>query len=214
MVRQIPLSPRKSPTQARSLSTVQVILEATIQVLISQGLVNLTSARVAERAGVSVGSIYQYYPNKQALLVAVLTQHLETVIHAVEEACDEQRGKTLDAMGLAITSAFVAVKMQRPEVSRALYALPSDEVTNLIVAKATARGQLAIRNLLISCADARFQNPSLVASVFTGALVGPVQMMVSGVIPVEDFDVFTQHLVHLSIGYLRQVSAPKTNGLE
>lgn len=214
MVRQIPLSPRKSPTQARSLSTVQVILEATIQVLISQGLVNLTSARVAERAGVSVGSIYQYYPNKQALLVAVLTQHLETVIHAVEEACDEQHGKTLDAMGLAITSAFVAVKMQRPEVSRALYALPSDEVTNLIVAKATARGQLAIRNLLISCADARFQNPSLVASVFTGALVGPVQMMVSGVIPVEDFDVFTQHLVHLSIGYLRQVSAPKTNGLE
>jgi AcrR family transcriptional regulator len=209
MVSKIQQTRRKSPVQARSVATVQTIHEATIQVLISHGLPYLTTARVAERAGVSVGSIYQYYPNKQALLMAVLTLHLENIVHAMETVCDELRGKSLDAMGMAITSAYVAVKMQRPEVSRALYALPSDEVTNAIVARATERGQLAICNLLQSCADARFNEPRRVASVFTGALVGPVQMMLTGAILMEHLDEFTEHLLHLSIGYLRQASVSK-----
>lgn len=209
MIKKVQQIPRKSPIQARSLATVQIILEATIQVLVSQGLTNLTTARVAERAGVSVGSIYQYFPNKHSLVVSVLNQHLEKIVHAMETTCDELRGESLDNIGLAITSAFVAVKMQRPEVSRALYALPSDELTNSILDKATERGQLAICNLLCSCSDARFDEPSLVASVFTGALIGPVQMMLTGAIPIESQDDFTKHLVHLSIGYLRQASTPK-----
>ena len=50
--------------------TVEAISEATIQVLLAVGLDRLTTTRVAERAGVSVGTLYQYYPNKQALLYA------------------------------------------------------------------------------------------------------------------------------------------------
>jgi len=214
MVKKVQQSLRKSPIQARSLATVQVILEATIQVLLTQGLTYLTSARVAERAGVSVGSIYQYYPNKQALLVAVLTRHLDNIIQAVETVCEEQRGQSLVSIGQAVTSAFIAAKMQRPEVSRALYALPTDDVINSIITKATARGQLAVCNLLGSCADATFQEPDLVASVFSGSLIGPVEMILTGAIPVARVDVFTQHLVHLSIGYLRQVSTPKSTGVE
>jgi len=214
MVKKVQQSLRKSPIQARSLATVQVILEATIQVLLTQGLTYLTSARVAERAGVSVGSIYQYYPNKQALLVAVLTRHLDNIIQAVETVCEEQRGQSLESIGQAVTSAFIAAKMQRPEVSRALYALPTDDVINSIITKATARGQLAVCNLLGSCADATFQEPDLVASVFSGSLIGPVEMILTGAIPMARVDAFTQHLVHLSIGYLRQVSTPKSTGME
>jgi AcrR family transcriptional regulator len=55
--------PRKTPVQARSTVTVQAISEATIQVLLSHGAERLTTTRVAERAGVSVGTLYQYYPN-------------------------------------------------------------------------------------------------------------------------------------------------------
>ena len=81
------LSPRKPPVQRRSRETLKVIHEASIQVLLSHGIHGLTTTRVAERAGVSVGSVYQYYPNKQALLAAVLQQHLEDVIGQMEVVC-------------------------------------------------------------------------------------------------------------------------------
>ncbi|WP_428240765.1 TetR/AcrR family transcriptional regulator [Gynuella sp.] len=191
------------------MATVQVILEATIQVLVAQGLSYLTTARVAERAGVSVGSIYQYYPNKHALLLAVLNQHLDKIVQAIETVCDELSGKPLETIGQGVTSAFVAVKMQRPDVSRALYMLPSDEETDSIVARAYERGNQAIGNLLRSCSDARFDEPDLVASIFNGALIGPVQMMLTGAMPIERQDDFTQHLIQLGVGYLRKVSVSR-----
>ncbi|MFG1497880.1 TetR/AcrR family transcriptional regulator [Saccharospirillum sp. HFRX-1] len=206
MVTKVAKKPRKSPTQARSQATVQVILEATIQVLVTQGAAYLTTARIAERAGVSVGSIYQYYPNKQALLLAVLNQHLEKIIQAIESVCDELNGQPLEAIGCGITSAFVAVKMERPDVSRALYMLPSDEESDAIVTRANERGKQAIANLLRHCSDARFEEPDLAAAIFTGAMVGPVQMMLTGAMPIERQDDFTAHLIQLGIGYLRQVS--------
>ena len=62
------ISSRKRPKQARSTDLVAAILEAAAQVLAKEGAPRFTTARVAERAGVSVGSIYQYFPNKAAIL--------------------------------------------------------------------------------------------------------------------------------------------------
>lgn len=62
------ISSRKQPKQARSTELVSVILQAAVQVLASEGAQRFTTARVAERAGVSVGSLYQYFPNKAAIL--------------------------------------------------------------------------------------------------------------------------------------------------
>src|SRR5271170_5449003 len=89
------LEPRKSPVQARSAASVDAILEATIQVLLSVGKERLTTTRVALRAGVSVGTLYQYFPNKSALLQAVLKRHLNQVTDAVELVCKQQKGGTL-----------------------------------------------------------------------------------------------------------------------
>src|SRR5208282_1247321 len=85
------LEPRKSPVQARSAASVEAILQATIQVLLAWGKERLTTTRVALRAGVSVGTLYQYFPNKSALLKAVLKRHLDAVTKAVEHVCREQR---------------------------------------------------------------------------------------------------------------------------
>jgi len=60
--------PRKMPVQTRATVTVGAICEATIQVLLSHGPDRLTTTRVADRAGVTVGTLYQYYPNKPSLL--------------------------------------------------------------------------------------------------------------------------------------------------
>ncbi|HTT04860.1 MAG TPA: TetR family transcriptional regulator [Steroidobacteraceae bacterium] len=62
------ISPRKLPQQARSSGLVAAILQASIQVLAREGAQRFTVARVAEKAGVSVGSVYQYFPNKAAIL--------------------------------------------------------------------------------------------------------------------------------------------------
>jgi AcrR family transcriptional regulator len=63
-----PISPRKEPQQARSAELVAAILDAAVQVLEAEGAERFTTARVAEKAGVSVGSLYQYFPNKAAIL--------------------------------------------------------------------------------------------------------------------------------------------------
>ncbi len=92
------LEPRKTPKQSRSVVTVQAIYDATIQVLLRSGQERLTTVRVAERAGVSVGTLYQYFPNKQSLLFAVLEQHMDRVTSAVEEVCSANHFEPLDVM--------------------------------------------------------------------------------------------------------------------
>lgn len=199
----VQISPRKSPKQVRSMVTLEVILDATIQVLTKQGLPKLTTARVAERAGVSVGSVYQYYPNKQALLVAVLERHLENVIRSVEAACHACRGLALEQIAQAVVTAYVDAKFKDPDTSRALYAMPSSEGTDAIVARITARGLLAACDVLASCADVRYRQPSLVASVWSGALMGPVQMLLTGAIPLDRSAAIRHELTRLSLAYLR-----------
>src|SRR5881396_2276636 len=117
---------RKRPIQARSAVTVEAICEAAIQVLLSHGAERLTTTRVAERAGVSVGTLYQYYPNKQSLLFAVLEGHIDRVSKAVENACERARGKPLAEMVKEVVEAFVDAKMERTDISTALYRIAAE----------------------------------------------------------------------------------------
>jgi AcrR family transcriptional regulator len=78
MYRQVKTTPRKRPRQNRSKATVDSILEATARVLIAEGFDGLTTNGVAEAAGVSIGSLYQYFPNKEALVAAMIEHHLDT----------------------------------------------------------------------------------------------------------------------------------------
>ncbi len=67
----VPHDPRKLPTQSRSKATVDAIIEAATHILREQGLQALSTNKVAEMAGVSIGSLYQYFPNKDAIMVAL-----------------------------------------------------------------------------------------------------------------------------------------------
>src|ERR1700735_1587216 len=123
---QVVLEPRKSPVQARSAASVDAILEATIQVLLSVGKERLTTTSVALGAGGSVGTLYQYFPNKSALLQAVLKRHLEQVAEAVERVCKEQKGSELQQMAPALVHAFLEAKMRDPKTSAAFYSVSAD----------------------------------------------------------------------------------------
>ncbi|HPA52137.1 MAG TPA: helix-turn-helix domain-containing protein [Thermoanaerobaculia bacterium] len=77
------LAPRKRPAQARARETVEAILEAAVELFSSRGYARTSTNHLAARAGVSVGSLYQYFPNKDAILTALLARHLEAVHDAV-----------------------------------------------------------------------------------------------------------------------------------
>jgi AcrR family transcriptional regulator len=82
-----PLSkPRKHASQERSRATVDALVEATARILVREGFDKASTNRIAEVAGVSVGSLYQYFPGKEALVVAVIDRHNQEIMQVVRGA--------------------------------------------------------------------------------------------------------------------------------
>jgi AcrR family transcriptional regulator len=79
---------RKQPQQARSRATLEAILEATTHILGQRGWDGLTTNAAAEAAGVSIGSLYQYFPNKLALVEAVRQRHFDQVLTVLRSAAN------------------------------------------------------------------------------------------------------------------------------
>jgi AcrR family transcriptional regulator len=140
------LKPRKKPVQERASVTVQAISEATIQVLLKEGAKSLT--RVAERAGVSVGTLYQYYPNKRSLLYAVLEQHLQQVSRIVSETCESLHGYPINKMIGGVIDAYIDTKMKRPDVSLALYKVSEELNAAAPIANVFRRTEAAVSEML------------------------------------------------------------------
>jgi AcrR family transcriptional regulator len=72
--------PRKNASQDRSRATVDILIEATARILVKEGFDKASTNRIAEKAGVSVGSLYQYFPGKEALVAAVMERHSQELI--------------------------------------------------------------------------------------------------------------------------------------
>lgn len=169
------LKPRKTPCQARAEATVDAILEAAIQVLLSEGARRLTTTRVAARAGVSVGTLYQYFPHKEALLYAVLKQHLDAFAEAVEAACARLRGQAIASIGEGLVLAYLDAKTDRVDASRALYLLSADLDTGELLGGMSQRIQDATTALLASAADAAFDDVPVVTFTLLAAMSGAIR---------------------------------------
>ena len=204
---QLVLEPRKSPVQARSTASVGAILEATVQVLLQVGKERLTTTRVASRAGVSVGTLYQYFPNKSSLLQAVLKRHLTEVGDAVELACKEQKGRTLREMATALITAFLQAKMRNEKTSVALYSVSSDVDAAKIVQQMGIRFNKAIVQMLATSCDPLTTDPLLVASMLQGTMVGVSRRLLESEAPEKQFEVLRDELIFVACAYLDACSA-------
>src|SRR5690349_23875970 len=152
--------PRKRPSQARSQATVDAIVDAAARVLVREGYGAFTTNRVAARAGVSVGSLYQYFPNKEALLAELKARHIADLARGLDEAMARVGDAPLPTLVAAVIEANVAAHLIDPELHRVLSAeVPQLGATDAAVAfeqrtvarvhalLESRRAELAVRDL-------------------------------------------------------------------
>ncbi|MGE0423395.1 MAG: TetR/AcrR family transcriptional regulator [Reyranellaceae bacterium] len=111
--------PRKSPAQRRSAHTVDAIVEAAIRILGTDGYAALNTRRVADVAGVSVGSLYQYFPNRESIVAELVRRRMDDFVASIEDAELGAAPTMREAVG-AMVAAFLAEKRRTLELSRAV----------------------------------------------------------------------------------------------
>lgn len=114
---EVSLTPRKLPTQKRAAHTVAVILEAAAHILDTEGFGGYSTNAIAAKAGVSIGSIYQYFGNKEGITLALIEDATERLMETIEAAAVHQNPRVaLDAM----ISAAVDHQLRRPQLAQLL----------------------------------------------------------------------------------------------
>ncbi len=113
------ISSRKQPKQARSADLVAAILNAAVQVLAKEGAQRFTTARVAERAGVSIGSLYQYFPNKAAILFQLQYDEWRQTAAMLADILDDRTRPPFDRLR-RLVHAFMKSECDEAEVRGAL----------------------------------------------------------------------------------------------
>ncbi|MDR3763252.1 MAG: TetR/AcrR family transcriptional regulator [Acidobacteriota bacterium] len=205
------LQPRKKPSQARSTASVEAILDATLQVLLAVGKERLTTTRVAQRAGVSVGTLYQYFPNKSSLLQACLKRHMGEVSRAVEEVCAVQRNGRLLAMGTSLVDAYLEAKLRNARASAALYAVSSDVDGAAISREARAKSAHTVAAYFATAQEGLTRPAAVVATMVLAAMHGTLQRVLEAKSPQAEADVLRTELLTLLHGYLQACAAAPTD---
>jgi len=113
-------NPRKQASQERSRATVDALIEATARILVREGFDKASTNRIAEAAGVSIGSLYQYYPSKEALVAAVIERHNRDLMQIVRAALAEVASLPFDQAVRRIVAAAVDAHRLDPRLHRVL----------------------------------------------------------------------------------------------
>ena len=114
------ISPRKTPRQDRSRATVEALLEATTDILAREGYAKLTTNRIADRAGVNIASLYQYFPGKDAILAELQRRHGDEQRAGLRRVLAESRDGNLESTMRSLVSLGVAGHAREPKLHQAL----------------------------------------------------------------------------------------------
>ena len=120
MARKTPTKPRKNATQERSRATVDALVEATARILVREGFEKTSTNRIAEIAGVSVGSLYQYFPGKEALVAAVIDRHNEEIMGIVRAALIEVVDMPIEKAVRRLVTVAIEAHRINPKLHRVL----------------------------------------------------------------------------------------------
>jgi AcrR family transcriptional regulator len=124
MARKLQTNPRKLASQERSRSTVDALLEATARVLVKEGYDRASTNRIAEVAGVSIGSLYQYFPSKEALVAAVIDRHTQEVSKVTRNALVKAAARPIEVAARE----FVSVAIDAHRVNPKLHGVLAEQI--------------------------------------------------------------------------------------
>jgi len=120
MARKPLMKPRKSASQQRSRATVDALVEATARILVREGYDKASTNRIADKAGVSIGSLYQYFPGKEALVAAVIDRHNTDVMRVVRDALAEVASRPLEDAVRRLVAVAIEAHCIDPKLHRVL----------------------------------------------------------------------------------------------
>lgn len=213
MARRPQTNPRKTASQERSRLTVDALVEATARVLIKDGYDRASTNRIATVAGVSIGSLYQYFPSKEALVAAVIERHTQAQSQLVQSAMRKVAGRPV---AIAVRE-LIAVGIDGHRVDPKLHRVLSEEVPrtgrlgNIEAVERNARELL--RDYLeahkgeIEIADLDLAAFILVTTV--EALTHSAVLYRPDVLAAEKRGAFVDEVTALLLRYLRPSSPPR-----
>jgi AcrR family transcriptional regulator len=207
------LRPRKRPVQARSRRTMEVVLEAAARVFARRGYAGATTNHIAERAGISIGSLYEYFPSKDAILVALLEAHIHDGEAVLLRAAAAIAGRNLGLVGTIrhLVRAMVELHGRERDLHRVLFEeapLPR-HVRDLLAAmevRITERAEVLLRSL----PEVTAPDPALAAAVVVKTVEALTHNLVvhGGRDGHRELDVYVEEIVRLVVSYLTAPAGP------
>lgn len=209
MPNRAPIRPRKAPRQKRSQETVDAILSATAHILSREGLEKATTNHVAAKAGVSIGSLYQYFPNKESLIRALNDRHTREILALLTARFAEVREAPIPAAVRAIVQAMVEVHRVDPALHRVLVqatpAVGAQEETRKLEEAAAA---LLVGFFQARAAELRPLDFELSAFLLVQSVEALTHAAVLEHPELLEEDRFVEETTRMIVGYLTEGTAP------
>lgn len=199
------LRPRKRPLQVRSQRTVDDVLKAAAQVFARRGYAGTTTNHIAERAGVSVGSLYEYFPNKDALLVALAEAHIREGEAVVASSLGEIAGRdvTLVAAVRHMVRAMVDMHGRERELHRLFFEeAPLPRRLHEAVAAMEARIVTWVEAWLRASREVNVPDPYLAAVLVVKTVESLTHDLVVHGERAGTLDAYVEEIVRLVVSYL------------
>jgi AcrR family transcriptional regulator len=195
--RPTPIHPRKRPRQARAEETVESIIEAAAQILETDGIEGFNTNAIARRAGVSIGSLYQYFPGKDALTVALIQRETQRFHDDAAAALAQRSGK---ASLEYLIGAAVRQQLQRPMLARLLDVQESNPALRGEIEKA---GLKALIVAVVKRVAPRLENPEVAAADLLAIVQGLTDS--AGERGEQDLENLEHRVRAAAFGYLARV---------
>ncbi len=165
---------RRSPTQQRSQTTVEAIVTAAAQILERDGTAAMTTNAIAVRAGVSIGTLYQYFANRDALLAALVVRHTAAMRSVIAEPLATLADLPLPTIVERLVAAIIAAHQVAPRLHHALQTTVTPQTQATIYAFEAELEQMVAVALRVQ-RGLHLADPQLIASVLVRALGGLVR---------------------------------------
>ena len=152
----------------------------------------------------SVGTLYQYFPNREALIMSVIERYLEELVCSIERSCQSLNGRSIEELAAGLVEAFIAAKWMRIKVSRAMHEPLAEFGDAKLVRTAAARAAGFVARNLQSCRDAAFRDRNLLALLVVMGCSSFLQTAIADQTRSLNVEALRAHMRAMVLGYLRE----------